>query len=740
MHRLLRRLLKKSGLSVDTLPDEKAWKKFIENIDNIFQNNDEDRYLLERSLELTSQEMQEILEASRETYQLRIQALIHAIPDLIFYVNEEGRYLDVLSHGPEEMLYLPKKEIIGRTNEEIFSSTYAKLFFDTIKRAIAENRLQVIEYTMDFNGEQRYYEARVMPTELVEDGFRTAVVIVRDITVQKRSTEYLGVIKKIFEEATEGILILYKNGAYVEANGAFCRMLGLEEGCRPALKEEFLQGYIHADKAKIIMEKVKSEGTFRGEVVLRRMDGEKLLVWLTVDTVKNEKEEPTHQVVMMTDLSEIQRSREKLRYAATHDSLTGLPNRTLLFERLEEAVKRTKRSGSKGALLFIDLDNFKEINDTCGHKAGDMVLTESVRRIRSVLRSSDILGRLGGDEFLLIVENIESVDTPTHVAEKIIKVINEPFDIEGEQHSVGSSIGIAIFPDDSENQDELIQFADMAMYQAKQSGKNRFHYYSTARNESVRRQYDIEKAIGRALECNCFTLLYQPQIDLKSGKVVGLEALLRIDASLIGPISPMEFMPVAEESELAVKIGRWVFKKVCRQLAEWEREGMKGMKVAVNFTRRQLIDENFIHFAIETVKEYGIDPKQLEIEVTEATYMYFLEHDHDHVEALRKEGFRLSIDDFGTGYSSLSNLKNLILEKLKIDQSFIDNILTDESERAIVYAAVALAHALGLRVVAEGVEKEAQKELLEKIGCDEIQGYFFSHPCKPEEITKFLKK
>ena len=740
MHRLLQRLLKKSGLGIEHVPGQKEWKGFLDRLNQIFVSNDEDRYLLERSLEISSREMQELLESSRENYQRRLTALIKAIPDLIFYVDEEGRYLDVISQGRDHLLYLPKEEIIGRHVDEIFPPDYAELFFKATREAIETNQLKVIEYTLEVSDGLRYFEARIMPTNMLEKERRTVIVIVRDITAQKRSMEYLNVIKKIFEDATEGILIVFQNGAKVAANEAFCRMLGFEKGCSPSPKLEEYKEFFGDETMARIRKDVRKRGQFRGEVTLLRKDGKKLLAWLTIDTVSNEQGEPTHRVAMLTDLSEIQKSRERLRFTATHDALTGLPNRLFLLEELKGALARAKRSGRQGALLFIDLDHFKEVNDTAGHKAGDMVLRECTQRIRRSIRSSDVLGRLGGDEFLLIMENIENYDAPVHVARKIIRAINQPFRMRGEWHDLGASVGIALFPYESDSVETLLQHADMAMYQAKQEGRNRICYYSVELDEQIKRHHKIETALKAALRHNRFSLVYQPQVDLKIGRILGLEALLRLEDPVMGPVSPDEFIPVAEESDLIIHIGRWVFEECCRQLREWEQDGCKDFTLAINVSRRQLMDEDLVDFVTDTIKQYGVNPERIELEITETTFMQSREEGNRTIEALQNRGFVFSIDDFGTGYSSMANLKHFVVNRLKIDKSFIDDVLVNDSDHAIVQASIVLAHALGMRVIAEGVETQAQRDLLVAMGCDEMQGYLFSRPLPPEKIAAMLHK
>ena len=739
MHRLLRRILKKSGLSVDRVPSSEGWSKFLEKVDETFVSNDEDRYLLERSLEISSKEMEELLEASKESYQHRISALIKVIPDLIFYVDEDGRYLDILSQGRDEFLYIPRNRIIGKKMDEIFPKEYSRIFYDATKEAIETNQLKIINYSMAVKAERRFFEARIMPTNIKENGKRTTIAIVRDMTAEKKSIEYLNVIKKIFEDATEGILIASRDGDYLEINDAFCRMLGIEKDRLPGFRLKDFSRFLDRATMEHIYRSIDTKNYFHGEVTVIRDDGSKLLAWLTIDTVFNENGEATYRVAMLTDISELQASREKLRFTATHDALTKLPNRTLLFERLDEALKRAKRNEKSGALFFIDLDNFKEINDTAGHSAGDKVLVECAERIKNVLRESDIFGRLGGDEFLLIIENIPHIDAPMYVAKKILGVINQPFEVGEESFELGASIGIALFPDDSRDTEELVQFADMAMYRAKEKGKNRSQYYSKSLDTNVKRHYMIERALKDALRHESYYLLYQPQLDLESGKVTGVEALLRVDETILGLISPAEFIPIAEESDLILKIGKWVFEECCRQILLWREEGIENLLVAINLSRRQLMDEGWGPFVEETIGRYGIDPSNIEFEITETTFMHSKKLGYQTITSLQEMGFKFSIDDFGTGYSSLANLKQFIVDKLKIDRSFVMDIVENESDRAIVKASIALAKALGLSTIAEGVETAEQQALLRELGCDEMQGYLFSRPVPAADIPELLR-
>ena len=471
MHRLLRRVLKKNGLKPDETPSREKWKAFLEKMDEIFVSNDEDRYRSERSLEISSREMEELLKASRERFQQRLAALTKVIPDLIFYVDEEGRYLDIISQGREDMLFLPKEEIIGHTMQEIFPWEYTSKFMEATRKAIETNQFTVFTYAMQGRTGKRFFEARIMPTNIKENGKRTSIAIVRDMTAERKSIDYLKVIKKIFEDATEGILIVSAENYNMEVNDAFCRMLGIPREEFPGGKLRDYADFFDKETMDRIVRMMEERNFFNGEVKIHKPDGSELLAWLTIDTVFSDEGEKAYRVAMLTDISELQKSREQLHFTATHDVLTKLPNRTLLFQHLEKALERSRTRKYGGALLFIDLDNFKEINDTAGHSAGDRVLLECARRIRQSLREGDILGRLGGDEFLLIIENIDNTDAPMHVAKKVIEEIHRPFHVGNDIFELGASIGIALFPEDSNDLGELIQFADMAMYRAKEKGK-----------------------------------------------------------------------------------------------------------------------------------------------------------------------------------------------------------------------------------------------------------------------------
>ena len=740
MHRLLQRILKKNGLNDRQPPSKEQWAKLLSELDGVFDANDEDRYLLERSLDLSSQEMNELMETSKKSYQQRITALISVIPDLIFYVDEDGTYLDVLADGKESQLYVPKEQIIGKKIHDIFPPKYADMFFQATAEAIRENRLKIINYTMHVEGEKHFYEARIMPTNLTEHGRRTTTTIVRDITQEKKSREYLDVIKKIFEEATEGILISSYDAHYFEINDAFCRMLGISSAQIPGRKLNDYRKFFDKETAKKVMQAIETDGCFHGEVSILRHDGTKLFAWMSIDTVYDENQTPAYLVVMLTDISELHASKEKLHFAAMHDTLTRLPNRTALFERLNAAIERAKRNREKGALFFIDLDHFKEINDSAGHDRGDKVLITCARRLQNALRHSDTVGRFGGDEFLVILEKIKDSDTAMQLAQKLISLINEPCNIGNDRYELGASIGIAIFPDDGIDAEHLIRYADLAMYRAKIEGRNRFHYYSEKLNQDIQRRNTIERALKDALRNDRFHLLYQPFFDLQTHRISGFEALLRIDDPEVSSLSPAEFIPIAEESDLILHIGRWVLETCCRQIVAWKSAGIRPPRVSINLSRRQLTDTQWPHYVMQTLERYGVEASQIEFEITETTFMHAKSTGSETIDILQKAGLSFSIDDFGTNCSSLVSLRHFPLDKLKIDRSFIANIERDTSDLAIVKASIALAKALGLSPIAEGVETQKQQEILQELHCDNVQGYFLSMPLPPESVPALIER
>ncbi len=430
----------------------------------------------------------------------------------------------------------------------------------------------------------------------------------------------------------------------------------------------------------------------------------------------------------------------KLNFLAHYDTLTSLPNRILFQDRLKHAIAYSKRYGKKIALMFLDLDNFKTVNDTLGHDYGDMLLIEISKRLKSSLREQDTVSRLGGDEFTIILEGIRDDAYTSVVAQKLIDIISKPLRLKDKTVYVGVSIGISIYPDDGKNMEELIKNADMAMYKAKESGKNNFQYFTEDMNQEYYRKLEITNGLRDAIKNNELYLLYQPKVDVKNNKIAGVEALVRWRHKELGNIPPQQFIDIAENSKLILELGEWILRKACMQARKWHTKGFRDIKVAVNFSINQLSQYGIVDTVEEILKESKIDPSMLEIEIVENVLMKNVQKVEKTLRSLRRLGITIAIDDFGTGYSSLSYLKKLPIHTLKIDRSFVKDVQIDSDDTQIVSAIIMMGKKLGLEIVAEGVETKEQLEFLKSQNCYLMQGYYFSEPVRENEIEEMLDR
>jgi diguanylate cyclase (GGDEF)-like protein/PAS domain S-box-containing protein len=430
---------------------------------------------------------------------------------------------------------------------------------------------------------------------------------------------------------------------------------------------------------------------------------------------------------------------DQLRFIATHDPLTGLPNRAMFNERLRHALHQGVRYNRGLAVMFIDIDRFKVVNDTLGHSAGDRLLQNCAKRLTECLRESDIVARLGGDEFVVMIENFAGPRDAIAVAQKILNGLVKPFFVDGQEFLMSASIGISTFPDDGADMEALVKNADIAMYRAKDQGRNNYQFYSAQMNKHTFERLAMESSLRRAVERNEFLLHYQPKLDLRNGAISGVEALVRWNHPDWGMVSPAQFIPLAEETGLIVQIGEWVLKTACEQSRQWRDQGIPGVRVAVNLSARQFAQKTLLRDIAKTIAESGLTPESLELEITESLVMQNAEHATETLQKLKAMGIILSIDDFGTGYSSLAYLKRFPIDCIKVDRSFIKDIPIDPDDMAITKGVIALGHSLRLKVIAEGVETVEQRDFLQANGCDEFQGFFFSKPLPAEEVTTLLR-
>jgi diguanylate cyclase (GGDEF)-like protein len=436
---------------------------------------------------------------------------------------------------------------------------------------------------------------------------------------------------------------------------------------------------------------------------------------------------------------EKERAEERIRYLATHDSLTDLPNRNLFGQLLNFSIKAAERYQRKCAVLFIDLDRFKIINDSLGHAAGDELLMEIARRLRSHVRASDVVARFGGDEFVVLINEITETSHAGKMARRLLLALSKPLTLAGQECRVTASIGISVYPDDGKDEHTLMKNADSAMYRAKSEGKNDVRFFSSEIHSQTANRLRVEVDLRNALERGELCLHYQPKYDVSTGQIAGLEALLRWVHPVLGQLSPVEFIPIAEETGLIVPIGSWVLHEACRQNMEWQHTGLAPISVAVNVSPRQFADENFLHEIDSALAISRINPNHLQIEITESMVMLNTDRAIQILDAIRGRGVRIAIDDFGTGYSSMSMLKRFPIDTIKIDRSFVQDLPHKAKDKAIVQAIINMGKVLGLTIVAEGVETKEQDDFLRQNSCDEIQGFLYSKPMPPEELAAQLR-
>ncbi|WP_298447571.1 bifunctional diguanylate cyclase/phosphodiesterase [uncultured Marinobacter sp.] len=439
-------------------------------------------------------------------------------------------------------------------------------------------------------------------------------------------------------------------------------------------------------------------------------------------------------VAIVRDITDQHTASELIRKQAYFDALTSLPNRFLSLDRLLQMIKDMERESEKAAVIFLDIDDFKKVNDSLGHDVGDKLLVEAAKRLSLSVRKSDTVGRLGGDEFIVLLKSLTDCTGVVDVVENLLAAFREPFRIDGRELILTTSIGISIYPDNGDTATDLLRNADIAMYQAKASGRNTHSFFTREMNEMIMRRMEIEGQLHGALERNEFEVYYQPKFDVRDGKVIGAEALLRWHNPILGNVGPDEFIPIAEHTGSIVPIGKYVIEQALQFLVEWEGESRSGYTVAVNLSPRQFRDKKLVSFVEERLRDENLRPERLEFEITEGVLMAGQSYVEDSLGKLHQLGVRLSMDDFGTGYSSLSYLRQYDFDLLKIDRSFVSGITKNKEDRDLVTATIAMAHSLGLQVVAEGVETAAQLTLLRELGCDVAQGYHFSKPVPAKEM------
>ncbi|MEW8653880.1 MAG: EAL domain-containing protein [Candidatus Thiodiazotropha endolucinida] len=547
--------------------------------------------------------------------------------------------------------------------------------------------------------------------------------------------EKLRLADRAFQNTAEGITVTDASGNIVSINPAFEAITGYSHEEVLGLNPRVLKSGHHPDSFyKEMWDTLLLTGHWRGEIWNRRKNGDAYPEWLTISAVKDGNDETTHYVGVFTDISQIKEAQDQINFLAHHDALTRLPNRALFRERFDHALMHARRENASIALLFLDLDRFKTVNDTLGHPVGDQVLLEVSKRMNQIIRASDTLARLGGDEFVLLLEEKTDAQHAAVVARKLIDLFSRPMIIGEHELVVTASIGITLYPNDGDDPDKLIRHADRAMYEAKQQGRNTYRFFTQALTEGALERLMMENDLRRAVARNELILHYQPIVNLETRQLQGIEALVRWQHPEQGLIAPGLFIELAEEIGIIDEIGQWVLRAACTQLARWDRDGFKVPRISVNLSVQQIDREGLITMVSEELNSSGLSPERLELEVTESMLIRNPELSRTVLSELRTLGVKFAIDDFGTGYSSLAYLKLLPLDHLKIDQSFVRDIGKDANDEAIVRAIIAMSKSLGLESVAEGVEEAHQARFLQQAGSDLAQGYLYSRPLPADEI------
>ncbi len=555
-----------------------------------------------------------------------------------------------------------------------------------------------------------------------------SIWVFADVTERKLAEEKLRLSATVLEHIADGVMVIDTHGRIVAINPAFTQITGYTEIEALGQDSSLTRSSRHdASFYQRLWEDLSESGFWRGELWNMRKNGELYLEWLTVSAVRDNHGENTHYVAVFSDITKVKESQDKLDHMAHHDPLTALPNRLLFHDRLQHALLRAARDGEQLAILFIDLDRFKNVNDTLGHHVGDELLKQVASALTAQLREGDTLARLGGDEFIVLLENIDDQFGAGQVAEKLVTMFEQPFMVSDYELFVTGSVGISVFPHDATDLNMLIRNADVAMYQAKARGRNGYQLYAPSMTGEGVERLRLEAMLRRSIEKNEIFMNYQPQVEIDTGRLIGVEALVRWDNPELGLVPPVRFIPLAEDTGFINQLGKWVLYEACRQMMRWQEAGLYVPKIAVNLSVKQFERGSIVSMVADILKETGLAPARLQLEVTESVIM----NTGDalvFINDLSAIGVGLAIDDFGTGYSSLAYLKQLPVQTLKIDRSFIKDISTDANDEAIAIAIIQLGKSLNLSVIAEGVETEDQAAFLLRHGCNLAQGYFYSRP------------
>lgn len=740
--------------------DTETLVQLREEIDNLRLAN----LIQERQILVITQSMDAMLNESeqqkgklkekaeqQQTLSRFVDRIMDSMEDLLFVIDTEGR-IRRLNTAVERELGLSEAELLGTGIDDLLSAAELQQLakhLPVLPWSIRSVLLEIVRLNGYYTGEHALLgKNRDQPKAIYwlksgllhsEQGkLEGAVVTALNITELKNRETRLRLSAKVFENSSEAIFITDPQGTIMEVNTAFCAITGYERFEVLGQNTRLLKSKLH-DQAfyEGLWQSLLSKGVWKGEIWNLCKNGEYCPMLLSINAVTDEQSQLTHYVAIFSDISQQKQTEQELKQLAYYDVLTHLPNRFLFKDRFEHEIFLAQRNNTRLALFFLDLDHFKNINDSLGHWAGDRLLQIIATRIQGCLRKTDTVARLGGDEFTIILPGLAGIGDATELARKLVDAMTQPVQIKDHTVYIGASIGIAVFPDDGNDFYTLTKHADTAMYASKAKGRGMFQYFEAGMNEAARQRLLLENALRLAIEQEEFQLYYQPKADCALSRITGAEALVRWRRPGFGMIPPDRFIAIAEETALIIPLGTWILKTACLQAAAWVQK-RPGFRVAINLSPRQLLADDFIAVLDRILAETHTDPEWIELEVTESLVMHDIEKATERLRQIRERGIHVAMDDFGTGYSSLSYLQKLPIQTLKIDRSFIQTYTgdPDSNQAAFIKTIVSLGQVLAMKVVAEGIETESQLALLQSYGCHEIQGYYLSPPLPADEFQR----
>lgn len=672
----------------------------------------------------------------------QMETLLNVLPDPVWLKDMDGTFM-ACNHAFGRMFGATIKQVIGRTDRDITSPEQAEFFrqrdLDVLGTGESKTNEECLIHAE--SGQIVFLETIKTPMPGLNGQTIGVLGIGRDMTERKRVENNLHLMSRVFSNSGEAILITDANNQILAVNQEFTKLTGYSQeeviGQNPRMLSA---GTTSSEIFQEMWTALQTKDQWRGELWDRRKNGEPFPKRLSISVVRDPAGNVVNYIGAFEDITDRKAAEDKIRFLAHHDALTGLPNRFSLYERLEQDMVFARRFHESLAVMLIDLDHFKTINDTLGHHVGDQLLVQVAKRLQHAVRESDIVARLGGDEFVVVLAGVDNEADVSEIASKIVARLSEPYHLVGNELRTSPSVGVCFYPEDAAETSELIKSADIAMYHAKALGRSNYQFYTEAMRAEVAERVTVEQELGVALEKEQFVLHYQPQIDVHSHRVVGVEALVRWQHPTRGLVFPGDFIGLAEETRLIIPLGKWVVEAACQQLKCWHEAGLSGLHMSVNLSPAQFQDENLPTLIRQALTKFALPPECLHLEITESMAMCNPQENIIMMQVLADIGVKLALDDFGTGYSSLAYLKLFPIDIIKIDRSFVKDVEIDENDAAICEMTMLLAQKLGMQVVAEGVETEGQLEFVSRIGCQWIQGYLYSKPLAADLAGDYIRE